>query len=347
MSADYCQLAKELIKMLEKGKENGLIELAYDELEGGDIEAAIELFKERAGLSIRHKEKYAEGLANLGLGTCHLCQAKVVGYNFRKAGDYFNLALRAFQGHNLKGEIIALIASGIAAEASGDFKKALDKYYLAKKQALDKKLSDENANILEVIHDRIQEAGKSLLGGRRNEKRKESRQKKTATRKPLPTLPLEELPFGIPVLGEVRAGPKEQDKEQDDMAVYFSSDAELEQPVFALKVVGHSMESERIFVGDYIIVQRFGGSEGPQEGEIIVTKYLPNDAERDWDQDTDISDDELEGPTVKFFFEREKDGKWFCRLSTRKDFRQSKYTITTRYIRPIGRVTGNYRYFQL
>ena len=35
MPADYCQLAKKLVKMLEKDEENGLIEAACDKLRRG------------------------------------------------------------------------------------------------------------------------------------------------------------------------------------------------------------------------------------------------------------------------------------------------------------------------
>ena len=211
MPADYCQLAKELVKILKKGKENGLIELAYDELEGGDIEAAIELFKERAGLSIRHKEKYAEGLANLGLGACYLCQAGAAGSDSRKADKSFNSALRAFQGHDSKGEITALIALGIAAEASGDLKGALDKYYLAKRQIPEKEFSDEDADLHEIIHTRIRKAGEHLS---ESPKRKTSQEKEPPDAEPPPTPFPEDSSFleqpklhRIPILGEVAAGP--------------------------------------------------------------------------------------------------------------------------------------------
>jgi len=211
MPADYCQLAKKLVKMLEKDEENGLIEAACDKLRRGNIEAAITLFEKRVVLATQHRDKYAEGFANLGLGTCYLCQAGEDESNFRKASDYFNRALTAFQGHDSKGEIIALIALGIAAEASGDFSEALAKYVLAEKQLREQRLGDDAADLQGVIRTRTRKAGDLLS---KSPKRKTSQEKEPPDAEPPPTPFPEDSSFPeqpklhrIPILGEVAAGP--------------------------------------------------------------------------------------------------------------------------------------------
>jgi SOS-response transcriptional repressor LexA len=160
----------------------------------------------------------------------------------------------------------------------------------------------------------------------------------------------------IPILGQVKAGrarPDEVYVELADNSRLVDIDGptlkiphlETQGEVFALEVIGQSMENEHIFEGDYVIVQRFNQTEPtPKQGELIVTKYLPfyDETEINLQElvDSGISEDDLEGPTVKFYYE--KDG--FYRLSWRKGFDTSEYTIVTKY--PpliIGRVIGVYR----
>jgi len=108
------------------------------------------------------------------------------------------------------------------------------------------------------------------------------------------------------------------------------------------------MEQEGIFDGDYVIIERFeyDDARGPGQGELIVTHYLPAYARNHIDDDKTIEDssflDEyLEGPTVKYYYS--KDEKGYHRLSWRKGFNESPYTVKAIYIRPIGRVIGVYR----
>lgn len=164
-------------------------------------------------------------------------------------------------------------------------------------------------------------------------------------------------PLEIPIWGEVKAGKTKR----DELAVYLHDLAttDIDVPtiaipqtkktgstIFVLRVVGQSMEHEGIFDGNYVIVERFqdGTNEGPKENEMIVTRYLPSSAEEyAKQQGVDWSDEWLEGPTIKFYGQREENGELIHRLSWRKDINSSPYTIKTRYIKPVGRVIGVYR----
>lgn len=157
----------------------------------------------------------------------------------------------------------------------------------------------------------------------------------------------------IALRGKVKGGRTKQDEIEVDLTTssetistipipYVPSDTE----VFALHVVGPSMEHEGIHEGDYVLLQPFMQSQGPKQGELIVTKYLaPKDEPLVDDLNftiIDVSPDLLEGPTVKFFTES-ADEEYPYRLSWRKDVDRSPYTIRTKYIAPIGRVVGVYR----
>jgi hypothetical protein len=92
------------------------------------------------------------------------------------------------------------------------------------------------------------------------------------------------------------------------------------------------MEYHGILDGDYILVQRFRDSETPRDNEMIVTWYLPLEAEQDviWNAVDNISEQSLEGSTVKFCFRiDEQKGFPFYRLSHRRDSRTSPYSIKT------------------
>lgn len=154
------------------------------------------------------------------------------------------------------------------------------------------------------------------------------------------------IPLRVRVLGKVQAGPKEQDQMRvvmldsvDDAPTITIPHTGAESIIYALQVIGQSMEHEHVFDGDYVIVEKFDGSRGPKQNEMIVTMYLPPNVEpnEDW------NDDWLDGPTVKFYFEMEEDGKKIYRLSWLRDIIASPYTIKTKYVKPVGRVIGVYR----
>lgn len=274
MPADYCQLAKKLVKMLEKDEENGLIESACDKLRKGNIEAAITLFEARVVLATQHRDKYAEGFVNLGLGTCYLCQAGEDESNFRKAGDYFNRALTAFQEHDSKGEIIALIALGIVAEASGDFSEALAKYVLAEKQLREKRLGDDAADLQGVIRTRTQKAGDLLSEGQEG---KTGQKKEPPGTEPPPTSFPEDLPLPeqlklrrVPVLGDIAAGPLMLAEENIEEHILVD-EARARNSDFALKVKGDSMVGVGIHSGDYVFVRQ---QQTADNGDIVVAMVI-------------------------------------------------------------------------
>jgi SOS-response transcriptional repressor LexA len=173
-------------------------------------------------------------------------------------------------------------------------------------------------------------------------------------------------PTQIRVLGQVKAGRARQDEVSVDLryeshlsALSFSfTDADVPllivpaaegiSTVFALEVIGESMEYEHIFEGDYVIVQGFTENDMPKQGELIVTYYVPAYYEEDIDIEQatgggDVLDDYLEGPTVKYYYEKEAG---FYRLGWRKGFNESPHTVRAVYVRPIGRVIGVYRALQ-
>jgi SOS-response transcriptional repressor LexA len=162
--------------------------------------------------------------------------------------------------------------------------------------------------------------------------------------------PFSIVPTQIRVRGQVRAGDIGQDELRVDLSessgpgdeFILVPQARLERETYALEVVGDSMEHEGVFEGDYIIVEEFGPFEGPRDGEMIVTKYLPIYAEPDG-LEADISDFDLHGPTVKIYSEVVEDNERRYRLSWKRDNRANPYIIRTRYVRPIGRVIGVYR----
>ena len=154
------------------------------------------------------------------------------------------------------------------------------------------------------------------------------------------------IPLEIKVLGTVEAGPRESDDAAvimldsvDDAPTLVIPSTSTEINIFLLQVKGRSMESEHIFDGDYVIVERFGNNEKPKQNELIVTMYLPPSVEpyEDW------NDEWFDGPTVKYYFETQENGKVIYRLSPRKDAHKNPYTIKTVGIRAVGRVVGVYR----
>lgn len=128
-------------------------------------------------------------------------------------------------------------------------------------------------------------------------------------------------------------------------------------PVFSMVVDGDSMVDEHIVKGDVVLFQPFLEGAGPKQGELIVALFLASKDESDTDLETSIlrnlSDggeagvDLLAGPTLKYFYSKDDEG--YYRLSMRKGFTDNKYTIKTKYCRPIGRViniirTTNFQY---
>jgi hypothetical protein len=163
-------------------------------------------------------------------------------------------------------------------------------------------------------------------------------------------------PTSVPVRGNVTAGQddrsitdsvvedwREDDRHAELITIPFEGDS---KKVCALRVVGASMEHERIYQGDIVIVEEFEGDEWPRLGEMIVTYYLPSEKHPAEGESLSDMDSDLVGPVLKFYFEEYKEkGRRQYVLGWRRDKRESpgKHRIETGYIRPIGRVVGVYR----
>jgi len=142
----------------------------------------------------------------------------------------------------------------------------------------------------------------------------------------------------VPFVGQVIAGTG------DVMITHF--DTLTPGAVYRLGVVGSSMEWVNIFEGDEVTMRVFHPHEWPSEGDMIVTKYLPDGAEPE--PDMDFIGTDLLGPTLKIFH-RKGNGEFLLgwhkdniawdpapwkRLATPGNAQK----IVTRYIAPIGKV---------
>jgi signal peptidase I len=74
--------------------------------------------------------------------------------------------------------------------------------------------------------------------------------------------------------------------------------------VFALRVVGRSMEHEHILEGDIVIVERFGPNGRPRQGELIVTYYLREADEAAARENPDDIASYMVGPVLKYFYDQ-------------------------------------------
>ena len=166
--------------------------------------------------------------------------------------------------------------------------------------------------------------------------------------KPIRTLSV--VPTQLRVVGSVKAGTASPDELEVD--TNFSSletisipSTKLEKDMYALKVVGESMEHEGIYDGDYVFVEAFSGVDSPRDGEMIVAKYYPLDLEND-DFDVSVPETDYFGPTLKIFSRGEKNEnnkQEVFHLSWKKEKELNKYAIIASRLKPLGRVVGVYR----
>jgi hypothetical protein len=106
------------------------------------------------------------------------------------------------------------------------------------------------------------------------------------------------------------------------------------------------MEWLNIFEGDEVAMRVFNPHEWPSEGDMIVTKYLPDGAEPELD--TDFIGTDLLGPTLKIFHQKAsgefhlgwpKDNVAWERAPWKQlEAPGNAQKIVTRYITPIGKV---------
>lgn len=157
-------------------------------------------------------------------------------------------------------------------------------------------------------------------------------------------------PTYLPILGQVRAGRVRQDELRIDIAETSLEEGvmiaipDLEENTFAfiLEVVGFSMEHEKIYEGDYVIVQPYRKNQMPKQRELIVTYYLPPRNEQEVEDTVEMDDTWFDGPTLKYYTEVAGKERPY-RLSWKRDIQGSEYTIETKRIKPIGKVIGVYR----
>ena len=142
-----------------------------------------------------------------------------------------------------------------------------------------------------------------------------------------------------PLVGQVIAG-------TGCVEIASSGEALAAGEMYRLEVIGTSMEHENIFAGDQVIMRAFNDYEWPNEGDMIVTKYLPLGSETEIP--TDLIESELMGPTLKVFHQKangefhlgwRKDNAVWQRASWRGIATPGNtQMIVTRYIDPIGKV---------
>lgn len=163
-------------------------------------------------------------------------------------------------------------------------------------------------------------------------------------------------PITIPLVGNVKAGrtkhdeivvtlPSIEDLNLSDITQYrtISIPTQNERVIFALEVIGRSMEHENIFDGDIVLVQPININETITDGELIIAMYLPPYNENEFEEGSsgNIPIEYFEGPTIKYFYTNPKTKQ--ARLSWRKSHDLSEYTTITKEVRPIGKVIGIYR----
>jgi SOS-response transcriptional repressor LexA len=161
------------------------------------------------------------------------------------------------------------------------------------------------------------------------------------------------IPTQVKISGSVKAG-KSFDKFNDvDVDVDHSSEDVLIVPltkpdrnIYALKVIGQSMEQEKIFEGDFIIVEEFTPFDGPKDNEIIVTKYYPMPSGGGFEvEESDIDERDYSGLTLKVYKEETNpvNGRKYYRLGWKKNNSSNPYVIEAGAIKPVARVIGVFR----
>jgi len=151
------------------------------------------------------------------------------------------------------------------------------------------------------------------------------------------------------IKGQVKAGQASPEELEVDLMEHSEPGSKVipipEYPigsnVYALEVVGNSMDHEGLFEGDLVIVEEFKNYQFPKPNQLIVTKYIPLPGKK-FRSDEDYY--EPLGPTLKHVRETNKaDGTKYYRLSWKNEVESNPYTIEAAQIFPIGKVIGIYR----
>lgn len=157
----------------------------------------------------------------------------------------------------------------------------------------------------------------------------------------------------IKIYGKVSAGRVNHDMTEaiiEEWQKHESNAPEINIPfdgdsreVFALQVVGRSMEHERIFEGDIVLVESFGANQGPREGEMIVTYYLPVKDEDAVRENPDNASSFMVGPVLKYFHRNSGNTRVILGWRNDRNLSPDSYRIETRSFNAVGRVIGVYR----
>jgi SOS-response transcriptional repressor LexA len=176
-------------------------------------------------------------------------------------------------------------------------------------------------------------------------------------------------PAEMLIHGEVKAGSSDpgdlvvDEYLGDGENTLLVPNADPERETYALQVVGTSMEEEGIREGDYIIVESYRDNAEVREGDLIVTKFLPEsyiNADEEMLLNAIEDPEEYAGPTLKYCYiirnplstNYRYDGKVQTRNVYRLSQRRVKLvegevdkgsTIITSHIKPMGKVIGVYR----
>jgi SOS-response transcriptional repressor LexA len=161
------------------------------------------------------------------------------------------------------------------------------------------------------------------------------------------------VPTRVPIYGKVTAGQinyatteaiveewQMSNPDADVVSIPFEGES---KEVFALRVVGRSMEHEHIFEGDIVIVERFGTDGRPRQGELIVTYYLPAADEAAARENPDDIASYMIGPVLKYFYDRPEEQRVILGWRNDRNMSPDTYRIVTRSYNPVGRVIGVYR----
>lgn len=164
--------------------------------------------------------------------------------------------------------------------------------------------------------------------------------------------PFSILPVSIQITGQVKAG----NTEADVLVVYGNTSDKFipipnvnsDRKVYALEVIGNSMEHERIYEGDYVIIEEFSTANKniPNPNELAVFMYVPLYMELE-NPTAKITDVDYVGPTLKYCKEM-KEEKYY-RLSWKSGLdskTENLSIIKAARIRPVGKVIGIYRPFK-
>lgn len=157
-------------------------------------------------------------------------------------------------------------------------------------------------------------------------------------------------PLKVKLLGDVRAGKMLDNVDSavienwaldtDDIEVISIPYSDETIDIFALRVIGQSLEHEGINPGDTVVIRRFASNEGPRQGELVVTYYLPIELTTEI-RDPYDAESLFVGPVIKYFFQERN--SYYLGWRTERKQAPDHFRIRAAQVKPVGRVVGLYR----